>query len=163
MYLEFDFTEFNDPTAEDINSAISQTTESMLNPPISNFGVKGILRTAKELPKWVDKFSDAELRMNLFNVYIFIEVGGTGGGSFRYMYSRFLEKAAKITLNEELNVAAGMIDKSGEKFTEIGLLFKDILDVDKIEDRVATAADGFKEIASMEEEVFTLLSHALLA
>ena len=65
--------------------------------------------------------------------------------------------------NEEFTVAAGMIDSSGKKFTEIGLLFKDILDVDNIEDRVAMAADRFKEIASMEEEVFTLLSHALLA
>ena len=88
MYLELDFTNYHDPTADDINSAISQTTESMLNPPISNFGVKGIQRTAKELPKWVGKFSDEELRLNLFNVYIFIEIGGTGGGSFRYMYSR---------------------------------------------------------------------------
>ncbi len=163
MYLEFDFTNYHDPTADDIYSAISQTTESMLNPPISSFGVKGIQRTAKELSKWVGKFSDEELRLNLFNVYIFIEIGGTGGGSFRYMYSRFLEEAAKITSNEEFSVAAGMIDKSGEKFTEIGLLFKDILNVDNIEGRIALAADRFREIAHMEEEVFSLLSQASLA
>jgi len=40
--------------------------------------------------------------MNLFNLYIFIEIGGTGGGCFRYMYSRFLKESAKVTKNNQL-------------------------------------------------------------
>ena len=160
MCLEFDFTDYRDPEVEDIYSAISQTADSMLNPPISNFGVKGIRRTAKELPKWLDKFDEEELRLNLFNVYIFIEIGGTGGGSFRYMYSRFLEEAALITSNTEFDIAAKMMGESGEKFTEIGLLFKDILDANDIESRINIAAQKFVENAILEEKVFKLLTQA---
>jgi len=87
-YLEFDFSGFHKPTEVDIYSAISQNVEAMLYPPISNLGVKGIRRTAKEIFKWPNLFNDRELRMNLFSVYIFIEISGTGGGSFRYIYSR---------------------------------------------------------------------------
>lgn len=158
MYLEFDFAGYHDPSTEDIYSAINQTCESMLNPPISNFGVKGIRRTAKELPKWMNKFSEDELRLNLFNVYIFIEIGGTGGGSFRYMYSMFLEEAAQITSNEDLLKAGEMIAESGARFTEIGMLFKDILEVDDIEIRIAKAAEMFIENSRLEEEAFKLLS-----
>ena len=38
------------------------------------------------------------LRWALFNTYIFISpVGGSGGGIFRYMFSRFLREAAALT------------------------------------------------------------------
>ena len=33
MYLEFDFTDYHDPSIEDIHSAINQTCDSMLHPP----------------------------------------------------------------------------------------------------------------------------------
>ena len=94
-FLEFDFEGFHAPTAEDFLSSIKQTVESQLNPPIKNIGVKGLRHTAKEILKWPHIFGNKELRMNLFSLYIFIEIGGTGGGCFRYMYSRFLKEAAK--------------------------------------------------------------------
>jgi hypothetical protein len=39
--------------------------------------------------------------MNLFSLYVFIEIGGTGGGCFRYMYARFLNEAAGVTGSSE--------------------------------------------------------------
>ena len=135
-FLEFNFSNSHAPTGEDIYSAVNQTVDSMLNPPISNLGVKGIRRTAKEILKWPDKFEDKELRMNLFTVYIFIDIGGTGGGCFRYMYSRFLEEAAKTTSNRALKEAAVMIFESGKRFTEVGLLFKDVENATNIFERI---------------------------
>ncbi|MGZ8885912.1 MAG: DUF4872 domain-containing protein [Halobacteriota archaeon] len=41
-------------------------------------------------------------RMNLFSLYVFIEIGGTGGGCFRYLYARFLNEAAAVTGSSEL-------------------------------------------------------------
>jgi len=81
-YLEFDFKSFHNPRTEDIYSAIKQTIESQLKPPIKNIGIKGIRHAAREIIKWPNMFKDKELRMNLFNLYIFIEIGGTGGGCF---------------------------------------------------------------------------------
>ncbi|ODS42980.1 MAG: hypothetical protein MSIBF_06940, partial [Candidatus Altiarchaeales archaeon IMC4] len=119
-YLEFNFKNYHDPKTEDIYSAIKQTIDTQLNPPIKNIGVKGIRHTAKELLKWPTIFKAKELRMNLFSMYIFIEIGGTGGGCFRYMYSRFLEESAKITMNKKLSEASEKIYESGKLFSKIG-------------------------------------------
>jgi len=161
-YLELDFENYHDPTKEDIYSAIRQTVESQLHPPIKNVGIKGIRHSAKELLKWPDLFDDYELRMNLFSIYIFIEVGGTGGGCFRYMYSRFLKEAAEITGNKEIDAIAEDIYKSGKLFTEIGMLFKNAETDTDIKERISIASDKFKMIAEIEEEAFNGLDRIVL-
>ena len=153
-YLEFDFENYQQPGEDEIYSAIRQNMESMVNPPISNLGIKGIRRTASEIGKWKNLLNEKELRLNLFNLYIFIEIGGTGGGSFRYMYSRFLKEAAKITKNDKLLAASKMVHGSGEIFTEIGLLFKDAENVPDLDDRVKEAQGLYLKVAEAEESAF---------
>lgn len=157
-YLEFDFSDYHPPKDEDIYFSINQTVHSMLNPPISNFGIKGIRRSAKEITKWPNLFNDKELRLNLFTIYIFIEIGGTGGGCFRYMYSRFLREAAEITSNKALEEAASMIFESGKHFSELGQLFDDAETATNIEERIRAAKEKFITIADMEEEAFQYLA-----
>lgn len=149
--LEFDFTKYHEPALEDIHSSIAQTVESLLAPPIKNFGIKGIQHTAREILKWPRAFDDKELRMNLFTLYIFIEIGGTGGGCFRYMYSRFLKEALSITGHKSLAEASKMFDQSGRKFTEIGLMFRDAEHMDRIPESIQAASNTFEEIAAIEE------------
>ncbi len=69
------------------------------------------------------KHLDHDLRFNLFNLYVYIEIGGTGGGSFRPMYARFLKEASAVTGNKRLTPAADAIMEYGKMFTEIALLF----------------------------------------
>lgn len=157
MYLNFDFSEYHDPTPEDIDSAIRQAADTMINAPISNVGVRGIRRTAKEIQKWPNKFDDHMLRLNLFNVYIFTEIGGTGGGSFRYMYSRFLKEAAQVTKNDDYCEAGKLLHQSGRMFTEMGLLFKDIIEEKNVEEKIKQASQQYEEIADMEEKIFSSL------
>jgi hypothetical protein len=156
-FLEFDFTHYHDPGPEDIRAAIAQAVESQLAPPIKNFGVKGLRHTAREILKWPGMFSDVELRMNLFSLYIFIEIGGTGGGCFRYMYSRFLGEALSLTGNKALGEAAAMFDKSGRKFTETGLLFKDAQNMDPVGEALKAASENFSDIAGIEEAAYMRL------
>jgi hypothetical protein len=156
-YLTFDFKDYHDPTVDDINASIEQATDAMLNPPISNFGIKGIKRTAKEIMKWPDRFEAHELRMNLFNIYVYTEIGGTGGGSFRYMYSRFLDEAAIITNNPSLSESATQIFKSGKLFTKIGMLFRDAFESEEVIDRIPQAEDLYLQIADLEETIFQSL------
>lgn len=153
-YLEFDFKNYRDPGEKEIYSAIRQNMEAMLEPPISNLGIKGIRRTADEIVNWKNLFDDRVLRLNLFTLYIFIEIGGTGGGSFRYMYSRFLKESAGITGNKELLKAAEMVNDSGKSFTKIGMLFKDAENVPDLDDRIKKASRLFMEAAEKEESVF---------
>ncbi len=156
-YLEFDFDNFHIPTKNDIYSSIQQTIDAMLNPPISNIGVKGIEKTAKMLQKWPKMFSDHILRMNLFSLYIFIEIGGTGGGCFRYIYSRFLKESANITSNKNLLKAADMINESGKLFTKIGLLFESAEKAKDIEERINKSISIFNEIADKEQVIYEYL------
>jgi hypothetical protein len=152
MYIEFDFRKYHDPQPQDVYSSIKQTVEAQLNPPIKNIGVKGIRHAATEIMKWPSIFDDRELRMALFNLYIFIEIGGTGGGCFRYMYSRFLDEAAKITKNEWLKDTSEMFNESGKKLSEIGLIFKDAEKMSKIREEIEVASSKFDEIADIEEK-----------
>jgi len=160
-FLEFDFKNFHRPTKADIYFSINQTIDSMLKPPISNFGVKGIQKTAKMLQKWPKMFSDHVLRMNLFSIYIFIEIGGTGGGCFRYMYSRFLKESAGITSNKDLLKAADSIHESGKLFTEAGILFKTAEKANDIEERINKAIDIFNTIAEREQDTYDLLKKSV--
>ena len=159
-YLEFDFSAYHPPKKEDIYSSIAQTVHSMLNPPISNFGIKGIRRSANEITKWPSLFNDTELRLNLFTIYIFIEIGGTGGGCFRYMYSRFLREAAEITSNRALEDAASMIHQSGKQFSELGQLFVDAETAADTTARIKAAKEKFLTIADLEEEAFRNLAES---
>lgn len=156
-YLEFDFKNFHDPTAKDVISAIKQTVNSQLHPPIKNMGVKGLRHTAKMITEWPEMFDDHGLRMNLFMLYIFFEVGGTGGGCFRYMYSRFLKEAVEITGNKELKKAATIFNDSGRKFTEIGMMFKDAEKMNHVKEKIFDASLLFNEIADLEEKAYTFL------
>lgn len=156
-WLEFDFSSFKEPGRQDIYSAIKQTAEAMLHPPISNAGIQGFYRTAGEMEKWPGQFNDKQLRMVLFNIYIFIETGGTGGGCFRYMYSRFLKEACRITANNTMKAASDMIFESGRLFTRTGLLFKDIESSKSITNEIKLAAEKLRQAAKVEEQAYMYL------
>jgi len=156
-YLEFNFDGFHGPLAEDVQLAIEQTIESQLHPPIKNIGVKGLRHTSKEILKWPKMFDESTLRMNLFSLYIFIEIGGTGGGCFRRMYSRFLKEATKITGNQNLKKAARIFHQSAERFTKIAYMFKDAEAAKNLKDRIEMASQKFEELANLEEEAYKIL------
>lgn len=160
-YLDFDFSTYHPPVEVDICAAIQQTVASQLNPPIKNMGIKGIRHTSKELLKWPDMFKEYDLRMNLFSIYIFVEVGGTGGGCFRTMYSRFLRESAKIIKKDSLLEAAEGMQKAGEMFSEIGLLFKEAHKADDLDQRIRKASALFAAVADVEEQVYSELSRSI--
>jgi hypothetical protein len=160
-YLECDFEGFHNPRSEDFLSSIKQTVESQLNPPIKNIGVKGLKHTAREILNWPRVFKDRDLRMNLFSLYIFIEIGGTGGGCFRYMYSRFLKEAAKSIGNTVFGEVSTLFYESGKRFSEIGLMFKDAEDAQSINEKIHAASQKFQEIADIEENAYGKLASSI--
>ncbi len=161
LRLEFDFAGFRKPGSAEIAASIAQTVDALLHPPIKNFGVMGLRHTASQLLQWPAIFKDKDLRMNLFNLYVFIEIGGTGGGCFRPMYARFLEEGAKIARKPALASAAEIFHQSGARFTEIALLFKDAAKMKGIDEKVRSASVLFGEIAALEEKACLLLKQAI--
>jgi hypothetical protein len=160
-YFEFDFTSAHPPTPEGILSAVRNNSEAMLHPPISNFGIKGIRRAAKEIIGWPDRFDEDDLRNNLFMFYIMSEIGGTGGGMFRPMYGRFLETASSITGNDLLAQAAGPIFQSGAHISQAARLYKYVLEGGDLGDKVEQTAELLRKSTSLEEEAFSILETAV--
>lgn len=113
-WFTFDFSAARPPTSGEILDAIHEVCTAMLEPPISNIGVRGIRKAAVEIAKWPQLMDGDELRRTCFTTAIYIDArGGTGGGIFRTMYGRFLQEAAVAT-----GVAA--LADAGERAATIG-------------------------------------------
>ena len=103
--------------------------------------MKGLQYAAKEILIWPQMFKDRELRMNLFSLYIYIEIGGTDGGCFRYMYSRFLKEAAKPLADKILEETSALFEQVGKKFTDIGLMFKNAEEMQNIDSSLEATSE----------------------
>lgn len=99
--------------------------------------------------------------MNLFNLNIFIEIGGTGGGCFRPMFARFLKESAAIPGNRALLKSAESFEKIGRSFSRIALMFKDAATMKDLRGAIQAASDGFRELAEKEEEEYRFLEKYL--
>jgi len=150
----FDFSGKRQPTDEEIRTAITNQATLMLNPPIRNMGVSGIYKSAQLVPKWGDALDEADLRMALFNAYIFISpVGGTGGGTFRYMFSRFLAEAAERTNNRNFAESAEEFKFIGDRWEEVGKWFQQI-------SQAPTPAECLHEVVTPLERISDLEQNA---
>jgi hypothetical protein len=97
------------------------------------------------------------IRPVLFNFYVYIEIGGTGGGMFRYMYSRFLKEAAGILSDPAFSEVAEMIHGSGETFTRTPNLFENFEETYDPEKRIRKAGQMLNQIAELETEAYRKL------
>ena len=90
------------PFAAGVKVAIQKVVNNMLRPSVNTSGIQGLKQFANSIPKWKEKLSGetkdpqgksvskARLMFELLHGYI--ETWGTGGASFRNLYSRFLEE-----------------------------------------------------------------------
>jgi hypothetical protein len=90
------------PLAAGTKVAIQKVVNNMLRPSVNTNGIQGLKQFAKSIPLWKEKLggeakdpqgkftSRAKLMFELLHGYI--ETWGTGGASFRNLYSQFLEE-----------------------------------------------------------------------
>jgi hypothetical protein len=102
-----------------ITASIADACKAMLEPPISNGGLAGMKKWASVVTKWPSQFKGMDLLFCLFNTYIYLETGGTGGGCFRPMYSKFLDESCQILNDPRLAEASALISESAEVWKEI--------------------------------------------
>jgi len=156
-WFTFEFPTKLTPVEQAIRKAIIKTTRSMLYPPIKNLGVKGINHFANEIVKWTKLFPpENALFRQLYEVnYIMMEEDGTGGGLFRYLYSRFLKEADELLNNKELADLSQRYHQIGQKWTTIAKLIRE---TPKNTTNVHGTRKVLLEVASEETEVLSSLA-----
>lgn len=104
---------------EGIREAVRECYTNMLQPPIKNIGLAGIKKWAGIVPKWPEQFQGLNLLGCLFNTFVYIEIGGTGGSAFRPMYAKFLDEASEILSEYQLKEVAERFRDSGKTWSEV--------------------------------------------
>jgi Domain of unknown function (DUF4872)/Butirosin biosynthesis protein H, N-terminal len=151
LWYTFDFGQKRSPAAEEVRQAIREQAQPMLEPPIANIGVKGIRKAAQKVPRWPAILAADELRCALLNAYIFISpVGGSGGGNFRYMFSRFLRESAGITADLRMEESASEFQQIGDRWQELGGWFRDASEMPDPASILGRCADLLHHLADRE-------------
>ncbi|MFI6561201.1 BtrH N-terminal domain-containing protein [Streptomyces sp. NPDC050534] len=106
---------------EAARKGIKMAAENILNPPISNFGYKGMHKVADLMPQWLD---DLETPADsLPEISTIMEDAGTGGGLFRAMWADFLAETAELTGNDAFQETSDAYREVAKKWTAVaGLL-----------------------------------------
>lgn len=163
-WCTFDFSEARPPTADGVREAISEACQQMLEPPISNFGVKGIRKANTKTREWPKVLDDQALRRTCFNVALLIDHrGGTGGGIFRYMYARFLEEAATIADEPRLAGLTPTLTAIGDRWEHVAAAFAHAAAAPDPPGALVDATAPMDEIADLEQEFWEALSATVTA
>jgi hypothetical protein len=158
LWYTFDFSQKRLPTADEVRQAIGEQARLMLEPPISNIGVKGIRKAAQQVPRWPESMGAEELRWALFNAYIFISpVGGSGGGNFRYLFSRFLHEAAGIAGDARLDESAGEFEHIADEWEKLGAWFRQASEVPDPAPLLGECTAPLDHLASLEAAAWQCL------
>jgi len=157
-WYTFDFSRKRAPTPDEVRAAITEQAQGALEPPIRNFGVAGIRKTAMQIRTWPTLLSEDDLRFTMFNTYIMIDAeGGTGGGIFRYMFGRFLREAGAVLDEPRLQESAGAFHAIGDRWQEIAMLFKQGWEAKSPAHVLAGIEMPLRDVADAEEAAWSAL------
>jgi hypothetical protein len=103
-----------------IKNAIRNNVIDYLNPPITNIGYKGILKTSKEIQKWFDSSKNIETEFE--TCAMIMEKAGTGGALFRNLYRDFLKESYEY-------LQIDLLEQAYVEFVDIANLWTEISDL----------------------------------
>lgn len=157
-WYTFDFGQKRAPMPGEVRAAVAEQVQGALEPPIRNFGVAGIRKTAAQIRTWPALLSEDDVHFAMFNTYIMIDAaGGTGGGLFRYMFARFLREAGTITGASRLLACADTFQSVGDHWQEIAMLFKRGWSAESPAEALAEIVAPLRSVADAEEAAWTAL------
>ncbi|EFK56079.1 BtrH N-terminal domain-containing protein [Sphingobacterium spiritivorum] len=137
-----------------ITAAIRNNAADYLNPPITNIGYKGILKTSTEIVKWFKTSKDIQ---NEFKTSaMMMEKAGTGGALFRNLYRDFLKESYGLLKIEKLNTAYESFSEIAELWTSVSQLFDKVSETADLS-YILQASAILKTIADKEKKTMELL------
>lgn len=135
-------------------TAIRNNANDYLNPPITNVGCKGILKTSKEIIKWFENSKNID--KDFSTVAMLMEKAGTGGALFRNLYRDFLNELFTLFDNTKLRSAHKSFTEVAAQWTEVSNLFEKA-STSKDRQYILQASTVLKEIALKEKEAMEKL------
>jgi hypothetical protein len=84
--------------------------------------LKGIEKWSKLIVKWPELFPGEKLLHALYQGFIYIETGGTGGSAFRPMFSRYLQEVSERFSIRGLDPVIAKYEESAQLWSKIATL-----------------------------------------
>ncbi|WAZ19264.1 BtrH N-terminal domain-containing protein [Streptomyces cinnabarinus] len=100
--------------------AIRTCADAFLNPPIANLGHRGIEKTAKQVPKWLQRSDNP--REDLPRAAVLMERAGTGGALFRNLYRDFLAECTQVIGSSHLRTGHSLYTEAATLWTQVAAL-----------------------------------------
>ena len=137
-----------------IKTAVNNNANDYLNPPISNIGYRGILKTSVEIKKWFKNSKD--VARDFTATAMLMEKAGTGGALFRNLYRDFLKESADLLESDQIHEAFLEFSKIAELWTEVASLFDKAGESSKVE-YINQASDILLDLSGKEKRAMELL------
>lgn len=138
-----------------ILTAVRNNATEYLNPPITNVGYKGILKTSHEIIKWFHTSKDIKGEFGLSAMMM--EKAGTGGALFRNLYRDFLKESYELLEIKQLKTGYEAFSEIAELWTYVAQLFEKVSRTKDFQ-YVQEASDILKAIAGKEKKTMELLA-----
>lgn len=145
--------EFDLKTA--ILNAIRNNANDYINPPITNIGYKGILKTSSEIIKWFEtsKHIESEFKASAD----MMEKAGTGGALFRNLYRDFLKESYDILKFDKLKSGHEAFIEIAELWTSVARLLENVSRTKDFK-YIQQASDVLKTLSDKEKKTMELLT-----
>ena len=142
---------------KEVKKAINRNAKVYLNPPINNFGYKGVLKTGTEIKKWFRNSKD--IKGEFQTCARLMERGGTGGALFRNLYRDFLKESYDLMNIEAFRVGYDQFSEIAEMWTEVSSLFDKTGETQHIE-YIDQASKVLKALSEKESKAMETLEQA---
>jgi len=121
-HRSFTLTAPSSPTSpqDRIIPAMKTCADAFLNPPIANLGHRGIEKTAKQVPKWLQRSDNPP--EDLPRAAALMERAGTGGALFRNLYRDFLAECAQLIDSSHLRTGHSLYSEAATLWTQVAEL-----------------------------------------
>ena len=154
LYYTLSKTEKKVDIKTSIITAIRNNATEYLNPPITNIGYKGILKTSTEIIKWFKTSKDIE---NDFKTSaMLMEKAGTGGALFRNLYRDFLKESYEKLKIEKLKNGYEAFAEVAKLWTTVSQLFEKVSETKDFK-YIQQASEILKKISEKEKNIMEIL------
>lgn len=138
-----------------IATAIRNNAKEHLNPPITNIGYKGILKTSSEIIKWFMTSKDVEKEFK--TCAMLMEEAGTGRALFRNLYRDFLKESYDILRLNQIRTGYETFREVAELWSSVSQLFEMVSQTRDFQ-YIQQASGVLKRIAEEEKKGMEVLA-----